>query len=87
MRTHSHKPIKILQILSREKIKKMFNITPKYFRIFNNNLPASWVKHTCYSAGSSIHVIPVRIIVLWLMILTSKAVLLNLVQGFIETEV
>ena len=51
MRTHSHKPIKILQILSREKNKKMFNITPKYFRIFNNNLPASWVKHACYSCS------------------------------------
>ena len=47
MRTHSDKPIKILQNLSREKIEKCL----KYFRIFNNNSPASWVKHTCYSCS------------------------------------
>ena len=27
---------------------KMFNITSKYFRIFNNNQPESWVTNKCY---------------------------------------
>ena len=35
---------------------------------------------------SSIHVIPVCSIVLWLTILTGKDLLLNSVQEFIETE-
>ena len=52
--TYLHKPLKILQFPSRGKIPKMFNITWKYFSIFNNKLPASWVAHvtsdflTCY---------------------------------------
>ena len=37
-------------------------------------------------AESSIHVIPVCSIVLWLTILTGKDLLLNSVQEFIETE-
>ena len=37
---------------------RMFNITAKYFIIFNNKPPTSWVAH-----GIFVHVIPVRIIV------------------------
>ena len=37
-------------------------------------------------AESSIHVIPVCSIVLWLTILTEKDIFLNSVQEFIETE-
>ena len=44
MKTYLHRPINILQFLSRGKIQK-FNITSKYFSIFNNKLPASWVTH------------------------------------------
>ena len=52
IKTSVHKPIKILQFLS-----KMFNITSKYFSVFNNKSPASWVAHitmdflTCYSCS------------------------------------
>ena len=63
MKTYIHKPIKILQLLSRGKIQKCFtciNIskTLKYFSIFNNEAPVSWVVHiiidflTCCSCFS-----------------------------------
>ena len=45
-KTYSHKPIKILQFLSRGENLKMFNMTSKYFSIFNDKLPASWVSWT-----------------------------------------
>ena len=38
----------------------MFNISSKYFSIFNNKPPASWV-----TQGIFLHVIPVWIIVPW----------------------
>ena len=52
IKTSVHKPIKIIQFLS-----KMFNITSKYFSVFNSKSLASWVAHitmdflTCYSCS------------------------------------
>ena len=45
MKTYLLKPIKILQFLLPGKIKKIFNITWKYFSIFNNKPLTSWVAH------------------------------------------
>ena len=42
-KTYLHKPIKILQCVSRRKIQKF--LTSKYFSIFNNKTPACWVAH------------------------------------------
>ena len=45
----------ILQFFTRRKIQKLFKVTSKYFCIFSNTRPASWVAHitkdflTCYS--------------------------------------
>ena len=43
MKTYLHRPMKIL-FLPRD-ISKMFYITSKYFNIFNNVPPESWVAH------------------------------------------
>ena len=57
MKTYLHRPIKILQFFTRGRIQRMFDITSKYFSIFNNSLHESWVKHTtrdfftCYSCS------------------------------------
>ena len=57
IKTYLHKPINIIQFLSRAKIKKMFNIALKCFNTFNNKPPSSWVAHirrnflTCYSCS------------------------------------
>ena len=53
-KTYLHTPIEILHFLTPARIKKMFNITSKYFSFFNNKPPASWIAHitrdflTCY---------------------------------------
>ena len=45
----------ILQFFTRRKIQKLFKVTSKYFCIFSNTRPASWVPYitkdflTCYS--------------------------------------
>ena len=41
MKTYLHELIEILQLISRGKNKKVFNITSKYLSIFNNKPPAS----------------------------------------------
>ena len=58
MRTYLHKTrFKILQLLSRAKIQKIFYITLKYFSILTIKLPANWVAHItrdfliCYSCS------------------------------------
>ena len=45
IKTYIHKPIKILQFLLRGKIQIMFDVTLKYFNIFSNKPPASWVAY------------------------------------------
>ena len=54
MKTYLHKPIKSISFTWENS--KMFNLTLKYFSIFNNKPPASLVVHI-------LHVIIVRIIV------------------------
>ena len=45
LKTYLQKPIKTVQFFTRRKIQKILNIISKYFSIFSNTLPATWVVH------------------------------------------